>query len=128
MEKTRYTREELQEFKALILEKLAKAEKEYKTLKKGIEKNNESSMAQGDQLLEHSSSVAEREQSNFLAARVYKFIEHLKAALLRIDRGSYGICIKTGKLIPKVRLLVVPHTNHSVEGKMKGKGYSSEGQ
>ena len=38
-------------------------------------------------------------------------------ALVRIENKTYGICRVTGKLIPKGRLLAVPHTTISVEGK-----------
>ena len=46
-----------------------------------------------------------------------KFIQHLQAALVRIENKTYGICRQTGKLIPKERLLAVPHATLSVEAK-----------
>ena len=46
-----------------------------------------------------------------------KFIQHLKAALVRIENKTYGICRETGKLIPKERLMAVPHATLSIEGK-----------
>ena len=49
--------------------------------------------------------------------RQEKFIRDLKAALLRIDNGNYGICRETGKLINKERLLAVPHATLSIESK-----------
>ena len=52
-----------------------------------------------------------------MAARQYKFIESLEAALVRIENKTYGICRVTGKLIPKERLMLVPHATLSVEAK-----------
>lgn len=52
-----------------------------------------------------------------MAARAQKFIQGLKAALVRIDNKTYGICRETGKLIPKERLRAVPHATLSIEAK-----------
>ena len=52
-----------------------------------------------------------------LAARQQKFIQGLKAALIRIDNKTYGIDRITGKLIPAERLRAVPHATLSVESK-----------
>ena len=46
-----------------------------------------------------------------------KFIQHLEAALVRIENKTYGICRQTGKLIPKERLRAVPHATLTVEAK-----------
>ena len=53
-----------------------------------------------------------------MGARQLKFIQGLKAALVRIENKTYGICRVTGKLIPKERLRAVPHATTSIEGKM----------
>ena len=45
--------------------------------------------------------------------------EQLEAALLRIQNKTYGICRRTGKLIPAERLRAVPHTTMSMEAKLK---------
>ena len=46
-----------------------------------------------------------------------EFIKKLQTALVRIENKTYGVCRVTGKLIPKGRLMAVPHTTLSVEGK-----------
>jgi DnaK suppressor protein len=48
-----------------------------------------------------------------------KFIQHLEAALARIENKTYGICRETGLLIPKERLRAVPHATLSIEAKEK---------
>jgi RNA polymerase-binding transcription factor DksA len=41
----------------------------------------------------------------------------LKAAIVRIENKTYGVCRQTGKLISKQRLNIVPHTTLSIEAK-----------
>jgi RNA polymerase-binding transcription factor DksA len=52
-----------------------------------------------------------------LAGRQEKFVRDLKNALIRIENKTYGVCRVTGKLIPKERLLAVPHATLSIEAK-----------
>ena len=73
----------------------------------------------GIKTIEDGAETSEREQMNHLAARQQKFINNLANALIRIKNGTYGICIDTGKLIKKERLMLVPHTMHSIEAKLK---------
>lgn len=120
-EKTRYSESELKEFEALILEKIEKAKNELNELKKSLTKGGDS----GDDITNHSTKVLEdgadtleKENLNQLAARQQKFINNLENALIRIKNGTYGICIDTGKLISKERLMAVPHTMHSIEAKL----------
>lgn len=51
------------------------------------------------------------------AGRQMDFIRKLEGALVRIENKTYGVCRITGKLIPKGRLMAVPHTTLSLEGK-----------
>jgi RNA polymerase-binding transcription factor DksA len=62
-----------------------------------------------------------KEAHGQLAQRQMKFIQHLQAALIRIENKTYGICRETGKLIPKERLRAVPHATLSIEAKNKQK-------
>ncbi len=68
-------------------------------------------------VLEEGASTLSKEESGKLALRQQKFIKHLEAALIRIENKSYGICRETGKLIPKERLMAVPHATLSIEAK-----------
>jgi RNA polymerase-binding transcription factor DksA len=121
-EKTRYSEEELKEFEKLILEKLEKARAEYRILKETLNRNNDEgtdATAGGNtKVLEDGAETAEKENLSQLAARQQKYITNLENALVRIKNGTYGICSVTGKLIPKERLLAVPHTTQSIEAKM----------
>ena len=101
-EKTRYSDEELQEFKEIILAKL---------------ENDTADTSPTFKVLEEGANTLNKEESGRLAQRQMKFIQHLKAALVRIENKTYGICRETGKLIPKERLRAVPHATLSIEVK-----------
>lgn len=119
-EKLRYSREELIEFEDLITEKLNNAKKEVAFIKETLSRRNDSgtdNTASSSKLLEDGADTAEKESLNQLASRQLKFIQQLENALIRIKNGTYGVCIGTGKLIPKERLRAVPHTQHTIEAK-----------
>lgn len=119
-EKTHYTDEELQEFKELILAKLEKAQNEYERLRETVNNgdgNGTSDTSPTFKALEEGADTLEKEHAARMAERQRQFINHLKSALVRIENKTYGICRVTGKLIPKERLMAVPHATLSVEAK-----------
>lgn len=121
-DRTRYSDEELKEFESLINRKLDKAKEEYKILKDTLNRNNDegtdATSGGNTKVLEDGAETAEKENLSQLAARQQKYITNLENALIRIKNGTYGICSVTGKLIPKERLIAVPHTTQSIEAKM----------
>lgn len=123
IEKNRYSTEELQEFKELIQAKIAKAEKDLEMLLHAVagNENEANDTAPIFKSLEEGSNVLLKEENQKLAARQQKFIRDLRAALARIENGTYGICQATGKLIPKERLRIVPHATMTVEAKEASK-------
>ncbi|HRZ96362.1 MAG TPA: TraR/DksA C4-type zinc finger protein [Paludibacter sp.] len=119
-EKTRYNDAELAEFREIILEKLEKAQKDYELLRNGItnlDGNDVMDTSPTFKVLEEGAATLSKEESGRLAQRQIKFIQHLQAALVRIENKTYGICRETGKLIPKERLRAVPHATLSIEAK-----------
>ncbi len=124
-EKTRYTDEELSEFKEIINQKLEKAQKDYEMLKAAIthsESNDTEDTSPTFKVLEEGATTLSREEAGKLAQRQLKFIQHLKAALVRIENKTYGVCRVTGKLIAKERLRAVPHATLSIEAKQQQQG------
>ncbi len=117
--KTRYSDEELQEFKELILKKLEKAQRDYDLLCADVtnDGNDTADTAPTFKALEEGANVLGKEEAGQLAQRQQKFIQHLKAALVRIENKTYGIDRITGELIPKERLRAVPHATLSIEQK-----------
>ena len=119
-EKTRYSDEELAEFKELILQKLDKARKDYEILKSAITmsgSNDTEDTSPTFKVLEEGASTLSKDEAGKLAQRQQKFIQHLEAALVRIENKTYGICRETGKLIAKERLRAVPHATLSIDAK-----------
>lgn len=120
-EKLAYTPSELKEFEDLINLKLDKARKELNYIKETLNKSSDSGTDNSfstSKMMEDGAYTMEKESLNQLAARQQKFINNLENALVRIKNGTYGVCVDTGKLIPKERLRAVPHTMHSIEAKL----------
>ena len=120
-EKTRYSDEELEEFRTIINEKLALAKRDYDQMMAAItnqDSNDVDDTSPTYKALEEGSATQSKEEIITMAGRQQKFIQGLKAALVRIENKTYGIDRLTGKLIPKERLRAVPHATLSVESKM----------
>jgi len=116
--KSRYSDEELEEFRGIIKDKLKQANDDL-----NFTINQLKSMADNDDSkfkgLDDGSTSAEIERLSTLKGRQQKYITHLENALIRIDNKVYGICRETGKLIQKERLKAVPHATLSIEVKQK---------
>ncbi|GAB1418834.1 molecular chaperone DnaK [Bacteroidales bacterium] len=122
VKKTRFSDEELEEFRAIILKKLEKARSDLKLLTEAL--SNEDEHGTNDtsptfKVLEEGYQVLSKEENGKLAARQQKFINNLENALIRIENKTYGICRATGKLIAKERLRIVPHATLSIEAKLQ---------
>ena len=115
-----YTDDELAEFKEIINQKLDKAKVDFDILKKTIthsESNDTEDTSPTFKVLEEGAATLSKEEAGRLAQRQQKFIQHLQAALIRIENKTYGICRETGKLISKERLRAVPHATLSIDAK-----------
>ena len=119
-EKTRYTDEELEEFRQIINEKLRLARLDYEDMMKQLTNANSNDVVDTSptyKALEEGSTGQTKEELVQMAQRQQKFIIALAAALMRIDNKTYGIDRLTGELIPKERLRIVPHATLSVASK-----------
>ncbi|MFT4762474.1 MAG: DnaK suppressor protein [Paraglaciecola sp.] len=112
--KTRYSDDELEEFRMLIQQKLDKAKEQ---LHFNLEQLSEEASDAKLKGLENATGASEKEQLNRIAARQKKHIQHLENALLRIQNKVYGVCRESGKLISKERLQAVPHATLSIAAK-----------
>ena len=123
-EKKRYSDEELEEFKAIIDEKLATARHDYNEMMRqlmNLDGNDVDDTSPTYKVLEEGSATQSKEDLMRQAGRLQKFIQGLEGAWVRIQNKTYGIDRITGELIPKGRLRAVPHATLSVESKMQGK-------
>ena len=119
-EKTRYTDSELEEFRAIINEKLRLARRDQSAMMKQLmnaDGNDVDDTSPTYKALEEGSASQSKEDLVQMANRQQKFIQGLEAALVRIENKTYGIDRITGELIPKERLRAVPHATLSVASK-----------
>ncbi|KAF0131700.1 MAG: putative DnaK suppressor protein [Bacteroidetes bacterium] len=120
--KTRFSDEELEEFRQIIINKLDKARSDLKLLSEALsneDENGTNDTSPTFKVLEEGYQVLSKEENGRLAARQQKFINNLENALIRIENKTYGICRATGKLIAKERLRIVPHATLSIEAKLQ---------
>lgn len=110
---------ELEDFRKIILRMRQEALDEILSLRQSIMAGL--SKSQSAQPREALTDSALNEETAYLLQRQTKFFEYLERALQRIDNGTFGWCMKCGKLIEKGRLEAVPHTQHCVQCKSVGR-------
>lgn len=111
----RYSDEELKEFEALLEEKRMATMQELQELRSQLQELNTTGSSYSDDSSRH-------EQQTFLQrliTRQEKRLEAQKQALARIENKSYGICMVTGELISKKRLMAMPTAMKSIEAKQR---------
>ena len=121
-EKTTYTKDELAEFRQLILDKIESAQDDLDVLRAATANDSDNGTEDTSptfKVLEEGASVLSKEEAGRLAQRQSKFISHLEVALIRIENKTYGVCRETGNLISKERLRAVPHATLSIDAKNK---------
>lgn len=119
-EKNRYSDSELEEFKSIIEKKLAEAKEDLVILKGSLSHKDDhgtDDTGRSFNMMEDGAETLMREENAQLAARSEKFIKNLENALIRINNKTYGVCRKSGKLISKERLKLVPHATLSIAAK-----------
>ena len=119
--KNRYGDAELNEFREIIENKLVEAREDLLILKGSLSHKDDhgtDDTGRSFNMMEDGAETLMREENAQLAARSEKFIKNLENALIRINNKTYGVCRKTGKLISKERLKLVPHATLSIEAKM----------
>lgn len=119
-DRQKYGDADLQEFKVVIQEKIDKAERDLMLIRESFindQNNGTDDTSPTFKAFEEGAETLSKEQNAILAGRQEKFVRDLKNALIRIQNKTYGVCRVTGKLIPKARLLAVPHATLSIEAK-----------
>ena len=119
-EKSRYSDQELAEFKEIILAKMDKAKSDLELIKSAYMNdlnNGTDDTSPTFKAFEEGSEAMSKEANSQLAIRQEKFIRDLRNALFRVENKTYGVCKVTGKLISKERLKLVPHATMSIEAK-----------
>ena len=118
--KTYLTDEELEHFKQLLLKRREEVLRVLDILRSSISDENVEDSINSNysmHMADHGTDTMDREQRFMFIARDEKYIGYIDQALDRIRNKVYGICIKSGKPIPKKRLEAVPHTAVRIEFK-----------
>ena len=66
--------------------------------------------------------AVERDLDLALSAQARDAVDQIDAALERIRKGVYGVCVASGRNVPKVRLVAIPWASERVEFKVGGLG------
>jgi RNA polymerase-binding transcription factor DksA len=122
----RYSDEELEEFKQIILKSKEETLDELTMLRERLDDLNsydfaEESMIYSMHMAEQGSEAMEKEKTYAQIQRINEYLKKLDDALERIDLKTYGICRVCGCLIAKPRLLAVPITTLSASYKIHKK-------
>lgn len=117
------SKEDLEYFKAILLQKREEVQKNLEYLK-SVVLDSTTKEATGDHssysfhMADQGTDAMEREKAFLFASRDEKYIRQIDEALERIKNETYGVCRITGKLIGRERLEAVPTTTISVEAKL----------
>lgn len=117
-----YSDKELEYFREIIIKKMEEAEEELNALQRTLRESMENASdesAYSYHMADAGTDAQEREKTYMLFNRTKKFVKYLDDALKRIDNKTYGVCKVTGKKISKGRLEAVPHTQLSIDAKLK---------
>jgi DnaK suppressor protein len=122
----RYSDEELEMFRQVVLAEKRKTLEELRLLRERLEDLNAFNyMEEGGMFslhpAEQGTEALERERTYAQIQRLTAYLQKLDEALKRIDNKTYGICRKCGILIAKERLLAVPVTTLSASWKIHQK-------
>ena len=108
MRKLSFSKQDLDHFKKIILEKKKEILEELSTLRDSMMDSTTGEYASENSMysthMEQGTDAMEREKTFLFASREGKFLNHLEDALVRIEKGEYGQCTECGKLIEKERL------------------------
>ncbi len=122
--KTPFNDQELEYFRNLIVERREAAIEDIDRMRHQLEdarEQAENDTAYSFHMADAGTDAMEREKLYLMIARQQKYVGYLDRALERIANKTYGICKVTGKPISKERLEAVPHTEISIEAKLKQK-------
>ena len=125
-EMNRYADKDLDKFRVLIEEKIAKAQHDLELIRSAYMNdgnNGTDDTSPTFKAFEEGSETMSKEANTQLAIRQEKFIRDLKNALISIENKTYGVCRVTGKLINAERLQLVPHATLSIEAKNMQKSH-----
>lgn len=102
--RAQYSEEKLAEFKAIITEELATIKAELDRIKTAQAEEKQRLTNTNLDFNENSKHFQHQAKNKRLIRRSQRKVSGLKGALRRIEDKTYGVCVRTGKLIREKRL------------------------
>ena len=124
MSKKKWSKEDIENFKKVILEKKEKAISDLSDMKERTDNLIDQSSANSiysSHMADAGSDHQEMENAYYMMQREDSFLKYLDKALSMIEDNTFGICMICEELIPKERLMEVPHSNKCVTCKERNK-------
>lgn len=115
---SKYCRPTLEKFRSVVNNKINMTQSALEELSFAITSLSPNEACSSIKMYEDGGEVSEQDSLCRLADRQRQLLIKLERAIERINDGSYGVCLKTGELISEERLMLVPHTEYSVEAKI----------
>lgn len=117
--KTDLTKKDLEHFRAILLEKRAEILGDVEHM----ESNRASANGEMSHMPLHPADVGsdhyDQEFNLGLMQSEKALLREIDEALLRIQNGTYGVCMDSGKPIPRARLEIKPWAKHTIEVAME---------
>ncbi|MDR1390729.1 MAG: TraR/DksA family transcriptional regulator [Treponema sp.] len=101
-------KESLTALKAEIIDDLVASSEDFKKIVEEMDPKD---------MVDTASDDIDRRMIEVLGAQELNRLKLIDSALLRIDQGKYGLCIKCGKRIPNDRLTAIPYALMCIECK-----------
>ena len=123
LDMTKYSNDELEEYRVLIEGMIEVAKKSYNHYLGAMRNSGENDTRDTGatfKVMEEGAMTLSKEEAGKLAQRQYDFIVFLQNALLRIKNKKYGYCycpLCNGARISKERLRATPHATKCVRAK-----------
>ena len=89
-----------------ILQKLVSEDEEFRDI---VEKDD------SKDLVDIASTDIDKKTLEALGSQEMKRLRLIESALVRIQNGKYGMCLKSGEPIPKERLEAIPYALYRIE-------------
>jgi DnaK suppressor protein len=99
-------KQKLLDMKEEILQKLVSEDEEFRDI---VEKDD------SKDLVDIASTDIDKKTLEALGSQEMKRLRLIESALVRIENGKYGICLKSGEPIPRERLEAIPYALYRIE-------------
>lgn len=96
----------LQQEKAEIIRNLIHEDEDFREIAASLDQKD---------LVDIASTDIDKKLLSVLGAQEVKRLKLIDAALARIENGKFGLCLKTGKPIPRERLEAIPYALYTIE-------------